>query len=271
MTAISIGRTVLPSLALVAAGGAALFFGIMHLRSPTTVAPAIVKAASDARDRGSVALMSAQAETTALAEALPSAPLPDTDKSLPVFDVARIAPTGEAVIAGRAAPGAIVELLRNGEPYDRTVADQAGQFVLVPPVLPPGKYELTLRSRQPDGTQADSKKSVAVLLEAITSNPGATDVPLNVPETAVTNRSVADQVVRSEAHLPSDGGEPSIMVVPKAATTIVSRGDSLWRISRVTYGAGMRYATVFKANRDKIRNPNQIYPGQIFVLPLEGR
>jgi nucleoid-associated protein YgaU len=215
--------------------------------------------------------MSAQAEATAVAEALPVAPLPDTDKSLPVFDVARIAPTGEAVVAGRAAPGAIVELLRNGEPYDRTVADQAGEFVLVPPVLPPGKYEFTLRSRQPDGTQADSKKSVAVVLEAIASNSGATDVPLNVPDTAVTNRSVADQAVGSPAHILSVGGGPSDMVGPKTATTVVSRGDSLWRISRTAYGAGMRYAAVFKANRDKIRNPNQIYPGQVFVLPVKGR
>jgi nucleoid-associated protein YgaU len=51
------------------------------------------------------------------------------------------------------------------------------------------------------------------------------------------------------------------------ATTIVSRGDSLWRISRATYGAGMRYAVVYKANRNQIRNPDLIYPGQIFVLP----
>jgi nucleoid-associated protein YgaU len=69
----------------------------------------------------------------------------------------------------------------------------------------------------------------------------------------------------------SDGGLPSAVVVPKIATTVVSRGDSLWRISRVTYGAGMRYAVVYKANRDQIRNPDRIYPGQIFVLPMKAR
>jgi nucleoid-associated protein YgaU len=56
-------------------------------------------------------------------------------------------------------------------------------------------------------------------------------------------------------------------VVPKLATITVSRGDSLWRISRRALGNGTRYATVFKANREQIRNPNLIYPGQIFVLP----
>jgi nucleoid-associated protein YgaU len=51
----------------------------------------------------------------------------------------------------------------------------------------------------------------------------------------------------------------------------VARGDSLWRISRVNYGVGMRYAAIYKANRDQIRNPNRIYPGQIFVLPKKAR
>jgi nucleoid-associated protein YgaU len=55
------------------------------------------------------------------------------------------------------------------------------------------------------------------------------------------------------------------------ATAVVSRGDSLWHISRVTYGTGMRYAVVYKANRDQIRDPNRIYPGQIFVLPMNAR
>lgn len=49
----------------------------------------------------------------------------------------------------------------------------------------------------------------------------------------------------------------------------VTRGDSLWRISRLTYGEGTRYALVYRANRDRIRNPDRIYPGQVFVLPLK--
>ena len=43
-------------------------------------------------------------------------------------DVALIGPTGDAVIAGTAAPGAAVELLRNGESYDRAIADQFGRL-----------------------------------------------------------------------------------------------------------------------------------------------
>jgi len=309
MTATSIGRVVVPSLGLVAACGAALVVGITHVqRKPpvenraVTAAPAVSPPASGARDEDPAALATAQAEANAVGAALAVSPSsPETDESVPVFDIARIERTGDAVIAGRAAPGAILELLRNGERHDRAVADQSGQFVMVPPRLPPGDYELTLRSRQPDGKQATSKQSVVVALAEVESSTGAlrsrAEIPLDVPDTVGTNRSALSQAVGSAqarqssqpslqnarrqdtavsqpprlaaATPPSDGGSPSIVAVPKTATTVVSRGDSLWRISHVTYGAGMRYAIVYKANRDQIRNPNRIYPGQIFVLPTK--
>jgi nucleoid-associated protein YgaU len=311
MAATSIGRIVVSFLALVAACGAALVFGITHVqREPSvesraaTAVPAVSPPASGARDEGSAALATAQAEANAAAVALAVSPRsPDTDESVPVFDIARIERTGDAVIAGRAAPGAIVELLRNGERHDRAVADQSGQFVMVPPRLPPGNYELTLRSRQPDGKQATSKQSVVVALAEVESSSGAVrsmaEVPFNVPEAAVTNRLWQDHAGRSSqarllsqpplhiakrqdvavsqlprataAPLLSDGGSSRPVAEPKITTTVVSSGDSLWRISRVAYGAGTRYAVVYKANRDQIRDPNRIYPGQIFVLPLKAR
>ena len=58
-----------------------------------------------------------------------------------------------------------MELLRNGEFYDRAIADHSGQFVMVPPRLLPGDNELTLRSRQPDGKQATSKQIAVVGLQ----------------------------------------------------------------------------------------------------------
>ena len=54
--------------------------------------------------------------------------------------------------------------MRDGESRDRTVADQLGQFVMVPSRLPPGNYELTLRSSLPNGKQATSKQRVPVRL-----------------------------------------------------------------------------------------------------------
>jgi nucleoid-associated protein YgaU len=290
------------------------------------------------------------------------------------------------VIAGRAAPGATVELLRGGELHDRAVADQSGQFVMVPPKLPPGTYDLTLRSKQPDGKQATSSQSVAVAIEprstdrpvvalmtpdkptvvlsqpappkpmagavvvgAVETEPGGklhvsgqarpsaavrlylndsfvasvtagadgrfsvtinegvapgsyrvrldeveqnsgavrarAEVPFNVPDTVVTASTPAQAAASKQtditaaakqpelaagvATVPPDGASPSTVVVPKVVTTTVSRGDSLWRLSQSTYGAGTRYAVIYKANREQIRNPNLIYPGQIFVIPAQ--
>ena len=48
---------------------------------------------------------------------------------------------------------------------------------------------------------------------------------------------------------------------------IVQPGNSLWRIARATYGDGIRYTVIYAANRDQIRDPNLIYPGQIFSIP----
>lgn len=60
-----------------------------------------------------------------------------------------------------------------------------------------------------------------------------------------------------------------MVVIPEINTAIVGRGDSLWNISRRIYGRGVRYTVIYTANPSQIRNPNLIYPGQVFVLPGE--
>jgi hypothetical protein len=48
---------------------------------------------------------------------------------------------------------------------------------------------------------------------------------------------------------------------------VVQAGNSLWRLARRTYGEGTRYALIFEANKSQIRDPDLIYPGQVFALP----
>jgi nucleoid-associated protein YgaU len=383
MTAISASRKIIPIVAF-AACGVALAFAIQHVREPpaetlaATTAPMISKPASNAREQSPAALAKAQAEANAVVDALIGPPpSPEGGNNVPTFDVVSIEPTGEAVIAGRAAPGATVELLRDGEVHDRAVADKSGQFVIVPPRLPPGTYDLTLRSKAADGTVATSKQRVTAALEprsterpvvalvtpnkptVVLSQPGApkpagalvvetveiepggkfhvsgqarpgaplrlylndsfvtsvtagadgrfavtinegvaagsyrvrvdeasssgtvrarAEVPFTAPETTASISaqataskrpdSAAPQLAAAGATvLPDGSSSPSTVVVPKITTTTVSRGDSLWRLSQASYGAGMRYAVIYKANQGQIRNPNLIYPGQVFVMP----
>lgn len=47
----------------------------------------------------------------------------------------------------------------------------------------------------------------------------------------------------------------------------VQPGESLWRISQRRYGSGERYIRLYEANRSQIRDPDLIYPGQVFTLP----
>ncbi|PQO22367.1 peptidoglycan-binding protein, partial [Rhodobacteraceae bacterium WD3A24] len=53
----------------------------------------------------------------------------------------------------------------------------------------------------------------------------------------------------------------------RAIRVTVQPGFTLWGIARRNYGAGIRYWTIFHANRDQIRDPDLIYPGQVFDLP----
>lgn len=54
---------------------------------------------------------------------------------------------------------------------------------------------------------------------------------------------------------------------PKAKTYKVVRGDTLWAIAKKHLGNGSKYTEIHNLNKDKISNPNLIYPGQVLTLP----
>lgn len=54
---------------------------------------------------------------------------------------------------------------------------------------------------------------------------------------------------------------------PKTKTYTVKSGDCLWNIAKKYYGNGAQYTKIYNANRDKIKNANLIYPGQVLTIP----
>lgn len=48
---------------------------------------------------------------------------------------------------------------------------------------------------------------------------------------------------------------------------VIQPGNTLWRVAREVYGSGFSYSVIYRANNDQIRDPDLIYPGQIFSLP----
>lgn len=365
----------------------------------------------------------------------PQAPRADATEA-PRFDIVRVEPNGDTVVAGRGAPGSTIEMLVGGKAVARATADADGQFAIVPPALPAGASEIRLRMTGKDGRAAESQQSVAVdvapgrdrqplvaltapdaatvvlsqpgapettagarvadaapaaqspghgntravaaprggtptrivsvdvqgsgrLFVTATGAPGAkiqlylndtliapgqigpdgrasftigrgirpgqyqvridqvdpstgkvagrAEVPLSVPEPAQVaageaaapasappaangmrdgaHRSGADAPARDgtaagsppasdPSHLAAETAGPvraGAVFVPEISTARITRGDNLWRISQRTYGRGERYTVIYDANQNQIRDPDLIYPGQIFVLPVDKR
>jgi len=238
-------------------------------------------ATSSNKSAPSPVLASTQSKVADLSAQLggsPPASAAAADASLPAFDIARVEAGGDAVIAGRAAPGATVDLMRNGERLDRAVADASGQFVMVPPHLPAGNYELSLSAKLADGTVALSKQGVTVTVKEAEASTGSiapraeTAPPAAKPQDTAAARP---RQAMAAASATDDGASSAKSTTAGAAasssTRVVTRGDSLWRISRIAYGAGEQYAIVYRANRDRIRDPNLIRPGQVLVVPLRHR
>jgi nucleoid-associated protein YgaU len=61
----------------------------------------------------------------------------------------------------------------------------------------------------------------------------------------------------------------SAALQPVDGAVIIRRGDTLWQISRRVYGRGVRYSTIYLANQKQISDPDRIWPGQVFSVPVK--
>ncbi|MDA0653437.1 MAG: hypothetical protein O3C49_09205, partial [Proteobacteria bacterium] len=83
----------------------------------------------------------------------------------PTFDVVRVNPRGDAVIAGRASPNAAVIVRDGAVEVGKATADARGEWVVIPKQpLPAGSRELTLSSESQDGTTAQSDQNVVIMV-----------------------------------------------------------------------------------------------------------
>lgn len=74
--------------------------------------------------------------------------------------------------------------------------------------------------------------------------------------------------VTARVEIPFERARPDQILEP-GSRYVVQPGNSLWRIARRTYGEGLKYWVIYHQNRNQIRDPDLIYPGQIFALPNE--
>ena len=122
----------------------------------------------------------------------------------------------------------------------------------------------------------------AVATDALPSvEPEAADD--TAPEKVVTQLEVNVQAEVAELNpqdeQSSDGGSVAAEGQPAETASIlrtpskqfrvrtVQPGSTLWAIAKESYGAGIEYFKVFEANKERIRDPDLIYPGQVFEIP----
>jgi len=79
---------------------------------------------------------------------------------------------------------------------------------------------------------------------------------------------IGDGQVQLRIEQPFETGEP-IDVTEASGGVFVRPGNTLWQIARQLYGSGVRYTLIFQENSEQIRDPDMIYPGQIFKLPAK--
>jgi LysM repeat protein len=60
---------------------------------------------------------------------------------------------------------------------------------------------------------------------------------------------------------------PKIETPEQPTKYVVKKGDSLWKIAGRVYGNPLKWPKIYKANKDKIKHPNRIYPGMVLAIP----
>lgn len=244
--------------ALLVPGGASLWRE--RAMTSTGRAPEPIAASREARDAPSPATPAvaakkerADARRQAAAEPLdqdrgpepPSAPEPAAAEAAeaPQFDVVRVEPSGEAVVAGRSRPDSPVELLDGGKVVARGSADSAGNFVLLPPPMKPGNYDLSLRTQAAGKAAIQSKQAVAVAVPA--SRKGSVVVAMAEPgrpskilsEPPAAKSSEASPPARAAGDAPG-GAVSTRSAEPQAPATARGRSDTAIRSVEIENGSG---------------------------------
>ncbi|KEO56280.1 LysM peptidoglycan-binding domain-containing protein [Thioclava pacifica] len=122
-----------------------------------------------------------------------------------------------------------------------------GRWVLGLPGLGTGKHKLRIDARDGTGT---------VIARAETE--------FDQPDQIVVASAAGPAGAEAQAVSQAGGAGDAVKVVQ------IVEGNTLWAIAREVYGDGVLYVRVFDANRDQIRNPDLIYPGQVFTIPAPG-
>jgi nucleoid-associated protein YgaU len=166
-------------------------------------------------------------------------------------------------------------------PFKREAAEELAELMAPetepeePSVEVPSQNVAEAQSAQADAPSSDAPKTAAETV-ADTGSDTAPDTSVTQVEVTVQaevaelnpqdEQSSDGETVATEAQ-PADTA--SVLRTPSQTFRVrtVQPGSTLWAIAKESYGAGIEYFKVFEANKERIRDPDLIYPGQVFEIP----
>lgn len=128
-------------------------------------------------------------------------------------------------------------------------------------------------SADASGDAAAADTGTAPAADAGTAMAGGDDAASGASMSDVASDAASDAASGATADAAAAGSAPAAGTQAAQASSRVEieRGDALWRIARRIYGHGIQYTLIFEANRNQIDDPDLIFPGQVFTIPvLEG-
>ena len=161
---------------------------------------------------------------------------PATGQSNVALDAITYSPDGEVQLAGRASGDGAVQVYIDNAPISISPVTRGGDWRIDLPQIDTGVYTLRIDEVDEDG--------------AVVSR----------IETPFKREEPAEVAAILEEQTQVEGFEVAVRTVQPGAT--------LWAIAEETLGEGIFYVEVFEANSDQIKDPDLIYPGQVFRLPV---
>ncbi len=196
-----------------------------------------------------------------------------------VIDTIGYGASGEVRIEGRGTAGNFARIYLDNEAKVTADIAKTGLWSIVLEGIAPGIYTLRVDQLDAGGKvtsrfetpfKRETPETVAAAMAPEAPQTGATALAA-VPGTEAGQTASATAVQQGDQAAQGFGASLATREAPpsavRAGIVTVQPGFTLWRIARENYGDGILYVKVFEANKDQIRNPDLIYPGQIFNVP----
>ena len=246
----------------------------------------------------------AQAGTTAVAVTEEGAKVLQTDTNVAAEVAANVTidtiayPTPETVqFGGRGTVGNFIRLYLDNAPLgDPATVGADGTWNLTQTGIAPkiytlradevdgagtviSRYETPFKRETPEalaaanGTAAAAAETAAPAAETAAPAPAAdgtatTDTATAADTASTDTTAQATTEAAPAAKVATATETASETATPVASVTVtVQPGFTLWGIAKRQLGQGIMYVQVYEANKDKIKDPDLIYPGQVFTLP----